>query len=156
MMNDRAPNTKALCQQLQTIWHEQIPLSAAMQMRIADFDGHVLTTEASLTPNVNVHGTAFAGSLYAIQALTGWGMMHLQLKLNALDASIVIASGQINYAKPVAQDIFVRCRFGEQLAEMEKLKSSGKGRFPLTSQVLLADGEPAGEFSGVYAVRLNP
>jgi thioesterase domain-containing protein len=81
--------------------------------------------------------------------------MHLQLKLNNLDASIVIASGQINYAKPVAEEIVVRCSFGEHEAEMEKLKASGKGRFPLTCQVLLADGEAAGEFSGIYAVRLN-
>ena len=154
-MNETAADTQALCAELQTIWHQQIPLSQAMQMQIADFDGEVLTTEASLAPNVNVHGTAFAGSLYAIQALTGWGMMHLQLKLNALDASIVIASGQINYAKPVAQDIYVRCRFGEHAAEMTKLKATGKGRFPLTCQVLLADGHPAGEFSGDYAVRLN-
>lgn len=154
-MNETAADTQALCAELQTIWHQQIPLSQAMQMQIADFDGQVLTTEASLAPNVNVHGTAFAGSLYAIQALTGWGMMHLQLKLNALDASIVIASGQINYAKPVAQDIYVRCSFGEHAAEMTKLKATGKGRFPLTCQVLLADGHPAGEFSGDYAVRLN-
>ena len=89
------------------------------------------------------------------QALTGWGMMHLQLKLNALDASIVIASGQINYAKPVGEDIAVRCSFGEHLAELEKLKNTGRGRFPLTCGVLLADGSPAGEFSGIYAVRLN-
>ena len=154
-MTETAPDTKVLCQQLQTIWHKQIPLSKAMQMQITDFDGEMLTTQASLEPNVNVHGTAFAGSLYAIQALTGWGMMHLQLKLNALDASIVIASGQINYAKPVGEDIAVRCRFGEHQTEMEKLKGTGKGRFPLTCDVLLADGSPAGEFSGVYAVRLN-
>ena len=154
-MNETAADTQALCAELQTIWHQQIPLSQAMQMQIADFDGQVLTTEASLAPNVNVHGTAFAGSLYAIQALTGWGMMHLQLKLNALNASIVIASGQINYAKPVAQDIYVRCSFGEHAGEMTKLEATGKGRFPLTCQVLLADGKPAGEFSGDYAVRLN-
>lgn len=154
-MTQISADTKALCEQLQTIWHEQIPLSKAMQMQITDFDGDVLTTQASLEPNVNVHGTAFAGSLYAIHALTGWGMMHLQLKLNALDASIVIASGQIKYAKPVAEDIAVRCSFGEHLAELEKLKVTGKGRFPLTCGVLLADGSRAGEFSGIYAVRLN-
>ena len=47
-----------------------------------------------------------------MQALTGWGMMHLQLKLNALDASMVIASGQIT-TQTVAQDICVRCNFGD-------------------------------------------
>ena len=154
-MNDMDADTKALCEQLQAIWYKQRPLSQAMEMRIADFNGLALTTEASLAPNVNVHGTAFAGSLYAIQALTGWGMMHLQLALNTLDASIMIASGQINYAKPVAQDIRVRCSFGDNLAEMEKLRANGKGRFPLTCHVLLADGNPAGAFSGEYAVRLN-
>ena len=154
-MNETVADTKTLCAELQAIWHQQIPLSQAMQMQIADFDGQVLTTEASLAPNVNVHGTAFAGSLYAMQALTGWGMMHLQLKLRALNASIVIASGQIKYTKPVAQDIYVRCSFGEHAGEMAKLKSTGKGRFPLACEVLLADGNPAGEFSGDYAVRLN-
>ena len=154
-MTETAADTKVLCQQLQRIWHEQIPLSKAMHMQITDFDGDLLTTQASLEPNVNVHGTAFAGSLYAIQALTGWGMMHLQLQLNDLDASIVIASGQINYAKPVNEDIVVRCSFGEHLNELEKLKNIGKGRFPLTCEVCLADGLPAGGFSGVYAVRLN-
>lgn len=154
-MTDTHADTQLLCQRLQAIWHEQIPLSSVMQMQIADFDGEVLTTSASLAPNVNVHGTAFAGSLYAIQALTGWGMMHLQLKLNVLDASIVIASGQISYAKPVAEDIVVRCSFGQHHDEMAKLKKSGKGRFSLVCEVLLADGSRAGEFSGVYAVRLN-
>ena len=81
--------------------------------------------------NVNVHGTAFAG---VTSALT-WGMMHLQLALNTLDASIVIASGQINYAKPVAQDIRVRCSFGDHVAEMEKLRA---GTRATPNHVLLA------------------
>ena len=69
-----------LCTDLQAIWYQQIPLSKAMDMRIVDFADNTLTCCASLAPNVNVHGTAFAGSLYAVQALTGWGMMHLQLQ----------------------------------------------------------------------------
>ena len=43
------------------------------------FESHRLTVEAELAPNVNVHGTAFAGSLYAIAALSGWGLVHLEL-----------------------------------------------------------------------------
>jgi thioesterase domain-containing protein len=108
-----------------------------------------------LAPNVNVHGTAFAGSLYAVQALTGWGMMHLQLQLHELDASIVIANGQIDYAKPVAEEIVVSCSFAGQEAAMDTLQKSGKGRFQLTSEVHLSDGSSAGSFSGLYAVRLN-
>ena len=144
-----------LCTDLQAIWYQQIPLSKAMDMRIVDFADNTLTCCASLAPNVNVHGTAFAGSLYAVQALTGWGMMHLQLQLHELDASIVIANGQIDYAKPVAEEIVVSCSFAGQEAAMDTLQTSGKGRFQLTSKVHLSDGSSAGSFSGLYAVRLN-
>ena len=111
-------------------------------MRIESFADHVLTCRASLGPNVNVHGTAFAGSLYAVQ-------------LHALDASIVIANGNIDYANPVAEDIVVQCAFGEHKATMEGLKTTGKARFQLARNVLLNDGSSAGGFSGLYAVRLN-
>ena len=124
-----------LCTNLQAIWYEQIPLSKAMDMRIVDFVDNTLTCRASLGPNVNVHGTAFAGSLYAVQALTGWGQMHLQLRVHGLDASIVIANGQINYAKPVAEDITVRCSFGDQAAGMDTLKSSARGAFNSTAKL---------------------
>ena len=144
-----------LCTDLQAIWYQQIPLSKAMDMRIVDFADNTLTCCASLAPNVNVHGTAFAGSLYAVQALTGWGMMHLQLHLHELDAYIVIANGQIDYAKPVAEEIVVSCSFAGQEAAMDNLQKSGKGRFQLTSKVQLSDGSSAGSFSGLYAVRLN-
>ena len=144
-----------LCTDLQSIWYQQIPLSKAMDMRIVDFTDNTLTCSASLAPNVNVHGTAFAGSLYAVQALTGWGMMHLQLQLHELDASIVIANGQIDYAKPVAEEIVVSCSFAGQEAAMDNLQKSGNGRFQLTSKVQLSDGSSAGSFSGLYAVRLN-
>ena len=144
-----------LCTDLQAIWYQQIPLSKAMDMRIVDFADNTLTCCASLAPNVNVHGTAFAGSLYAVQALTGWGMMHLQLQLHELDASIVIANGQIDYAKPVAEEIVVSCSFAGQEAALDNLQKSGKGRFQLTSKVQLSDGSSAGSFSGLYAVRLN-
>jgi hypothetical protein len=38
---------------------------------------------------------------------------------------------------------------------MDHLQESGKGRFQLTSEVLLNNGSSAGSFSGLYAVRLN-
>ena len=116
-----------LCTDLQAIWYQQIPLSKAMDMRIVDFADNTLTCCASLAPNVNVHGTAFAGSLYAVQALTGWGMMHLQLQLHELDASIVIANGQIDYAKPVAEEIVVSCSFAGQRGGNVYSANDGQG-----------------------------
>ena len=144
-----------LCQTLQSLWHEQIPLSKAMDMRLISFEDNIMTTKSSLPPNVNVHGTAFAGSLYAIQALTGWGMMYAQLKLNGIDASIVIANGSIDYHKPVKQDIVASCDFGEHVEQMQTLQNTGKARFDLKCSVITNSDVIASEFKGNYAVRLN-
>ena len=70
-----------------------------------------LEIRAALAPNVNVHGTAFAGSLYAIAALCGWGSTWLALRSRALGAHIVIADGHIKYARPVAETIVATCLF---------------------------------------------
>ncbi len=139
---------------LQALWHHEIPLSKAMGMHAQSFDGQVLTTAADLQPNINVHGTAFAGSLYAVQALTGWGAVHLQLQLAGLPGSILIASGNIDYSKPVAETIIATCDFGDQSEAMQRLRDTGKTRFELTCCVA-ANGAEASRFNGTYAVKLK-
>lgn len=149
-----SPHHDKLCRELADIWHEQIPLTRALDLRVRHFDGDTLEIGADLAPNVNVHGTAFAGSLYSINALCGWSLMHLQLRLRELDASIVIAEGQIQYLRPVAEEIVARCDFSNQESTFERLLDKGKARFLLTSETL-ADGKPAVEFHGNYGVLLR-
>ena len=102
---------KNLCIELERTWHEEIPISKAMGIRVADFANDQLVVRAELEPNINVHGTAFAGSLYAIAALCGWGMTWLQLRSRRIDGSIVIADGKIHYDRPVKEPIVATCRF---------------------------------------------
>jgi thioesterase domain-containing protein len=149
-------NANALCAELQRIWHAQIPISAAMDIAVVEFANDVLVVRAELAPNVNVHGTAFAGSLYAIAALCGWGMTWLQLKVRDMDASIVIAQADIRYTAPVQQAIVATCRFqGAALdAAMARLASTGKARFNLACSID-AHVPDAALFSGEYAVRRN-
>jgi thioesterase domain-containing protein len=143
-----------LVEELQRTWHREIPISKAMGIHIVSFGDDVLTVGAALAPNVNVHGTAFAGSLYAIAALAGWGMTWLQLKARNIDGSIVIASGTIDYDKPVAEKIVARCRFDPtiQAAAFGMLANTGKCRFPLECTIT-AKGADAAHFRGDYAVR---
>ena len=75
----REVSTAAICEALTKTWYEQIPLSAAMGVELVSFDNNLLKVGADLQPNINLHGTGFAGSLYAINALCGWSMVHLQL-----------------------------------------------------------------------------
>ena len=91
---------KNLCIELEQTWHEEIPISKAMGIRVADFANDQLVVRAELEPNINVHGTAFAGSLYAIAALCGWGMTWLQLRSRRIDGSIVIADGTYSLRPP--------------------------------------------------------
>jgi thioesterase domain-containing protein len=145
-----------LSDELQRIWHREIPISATMGIELVTFANDRLVVRAPLAPNVNVHGTAFAGSLYAIAALCGWGTTWLQLKTRGIDASIVIADGHIHYAAPVATAIEASCEFsGAPLdAAMARLTSTGKARFPLECSIATDAGEAA-RFSGDYAVRLQ-
>jgi thioesterase domain-containing protein len=146
----------ALCRELERVWHTEIPISAAMQIHVVGFSGNRLEVRAALAPNVNVHGTAFAGSLYAIAALCGWGATWATLRTRALDGHIVIADGRIGYHRPVSETIVATCVF-DPAAQQEgfaRLHSTGKGRFPLVTHI--GTGEPpSATFEGSYAVRLN-
>lgn len=143
----------AICAELTRVWYEQIPLSAAMQVELVSFADDVLTVAADLAPNINLHGTGFAGSLYAINALCGWSMVHLQMELRGLSGSIVLADARMHYARPVKERIVSVCDFGEQVQAFERLEESRKTRFTLTASIA-ADGEPAATFEGDYAVLL--
>ena len=144
-----------LCKELETICHNNIPLSKSMQLTIESFDNNILVSKAKLAPNINLHGTAFAGSLYSVQALTGWGMVWLQLKLAGFDnASIVIASGQIEYMKPLKDDLIARCDFNEVSGSIYELENNDKARLQLSCSVS-GKGGLVSQFVGDYAVKLN-
>jgi len=151
-MQEPDPNT--LTTQLQDIWYKEIPLSKSMELSIESFANNQLITRANLAPNVNVHGTAFAGSLYSVQALTGWGMMYLQTQMMGLDASILIAKGNIDYSLPVNQDIIAICQFDGYKSEIKSLLEDGKARFHLKCAVGLGDSV-ASTFDGVYVVKIR-
>jgi thioesterase domain-containing protein len=147
---------KNLCAELERTWHDEIPISKAMGIRVSEFADDRLVVRAQLAPNINVHGTAFAGSLYAIAALCGWGMTWLQLKVRAIDGSIVIADGRIKYDRPVKSEIVASCRFSadEHAEALGRLTADGKTRFPLEC-VIEANGDVAARFGGDYAVRID-
>jgi thioesterase domain-containing protein len=140
--------------ELQSIWHAQIPIAAAMGIEVADFSGNELVVRAALPPNVNLHGTAFAGSLYSVCALAGWGMTWLQLRVHQLDGGIVLADGRIAYRRAVAENIVCSCRFDAALhaANLTRLRSGGAASFNLACTIE-AEGRRAVLFKGRYAVR---
>lgn len=142
--------------QLQTIWHRDIPPAAAMGIEVLTWQDGELRVGAALAANVNVHGTAFAGSLYSVCALAGWGSIWLELRAREIKAAIVLSRGEIDYLRPVSEDVVGACgiaagQFDRQTAE---LSLTGRAKLTVTGRILTQRGKAAG-FSGIYAVRVR-
>ncbi len=144
----------ANCVELQSTWHAGIPVAAAMGVEVAGFADDELVVRAGLDPNINVHGTAFAGSLYSIAALAGWGLAWLKLRDAGFDGQIVLAEGHIQYLTAVAEDVVCRCRFDPELhgPKLAALARSSRTTLRLHCEID-AGGGPAVRFEGLYAIR---
>ena len=154
-MND----AQAHCDHLQALWNEHFPLSAAMNVQVVSFADHALTTRTGLQANTNIHNTAFAGSLYAIESLTAWGVLYLGLRQAGFDASIIHARGNIEFDAPLRDDIVAVSDFSGNQHIFDELHTTGKARLSLQTQVFAAADqeltEAVSRFDGLYVVRLN-
>ncbi len=65
------------CAQLQQAWYQHIPLSEKMGVRIQQYTGQKFITTMPEAGNQNPHHTLFAGSLFSLATLTGWGLIWL-------------------------------------------------------------------------------
>ena len=133
--------------------HAEIPISLAMGIRVAGYDGAILKLAAPLAPNINHKSTAFGGSLYSLAVLCGWGMLHLKLAEAGLHKHIVIQESNIRYLRPVGQDMQAECCL-DDAALQNFLQTLGKyGRARLSLDVVIThDNQPAVKFSGRYVV----
>jgi thioesterase domain-containing protein len=152
-MLEQHPNIDALCAELQSTWRSDIPLAAAMDIEVASFTHGELVVHAPRAPNVNVHGTAFAGSLFSVCVLTGWGAVWLALREHSTMGLIVVADSRIQYRRPVTGDLVCRCRLDRAALEpaLEALAAKGRATLPLLCTID-ADGKRAVDFEGTYVV----
>ncbi|MEQ8859154.1 MAG: YiiD C-terminal domain-containing protein [Pseudomonadales bacterium] len=142
-------------QQLEALWARDFPLTRAMGMEVVSLANHVLTTRSSLEPNnTNTHGTAFGGSLYAIQALTAWSLLWLEMQAAGLSGSIIHARGSIEFVRTVREDIVAVADFSNHAEVLNRLARDGKVRTSLATAVH-AEGELASRFEGDYTARLT-
>jgi len=143
----------ALCSELRTTWHRDIPLAAAMDIGIDGYDGTTLTVRAPLPPNRNVHGTAFAGSLFSDCVLAGWGATWLKFREQGLSGVIVVATSSIEYRKAVTGDLVCRVTPSADAvaAAIAGFHAKGRARLPLDCTID-AGPDRAVAFSGHYAV----
>ena len=139
------------CEQLQQTWQTTIPITEQMGIHVHQYDGLTFEVRASLNKNINLHGSMFAGSIYSLATLTGWGLIHLQLQQRSLQGDIVLGDGRIHYHKPVTSQPRGIADLDTFHGEFEPLTEDKKARFELSVQIM--DGEQSvAEFNGVYWV----
>lgn len=142
------------CKLLQGTWHDTIPISKQMGIKLHQYTGRTLETRASLNKNINLHGTMFAGSIFSLATLTGWGMIFLQLKEKGLEGEIVLGDGNIHYHKPITMQPRALCNIESLNGKFELLSKNKKCNIKLSVAILDGDNAVA-EFSGVFWVIPN-
>jgi thioesterase domain-containing protein len=143
----------ALGRELQETWRREIPLATALAIEVASCTPEEIAVRAPLAPNRNLHGTAFAGSLFAVCVLTGWGAAWRALKERATEGLIVVADSQIRYRRAVTGDLLCQCRPNVDDVEqrLAELAASGRASLPLVCTID-QDGKRAVTFEGEYVV----
>jgi thioesterase domain-containing protein len=137
--------------ELQAKIRSTIPLSDVMQFEIVELGGNSIQVCAPLSPNVNIHGTGFAGSIYSLAVLTGWAMcMHI-LTSEKIDGDLVVGKAEIKYRSAVTGDIDCRCVIDESVRQsfIERITTSGKAKVELE---VIVGGEANAVLLGSYFV----
>ena len=130
-----------------------IPLSRNMAFRVIELAPTTIKVSGDEQPNVNVHGTAFAGSLYCMCTLAVWGLVYSRLPDQA---SLVMANGHIDYLKPVIGNIVAEGSVLEETMDafLQELKNKGKSRINATATVEHG-GQAAARFTASLYARMS-
>lgn len=139
------------CGQLQQAWYEHIPLSEKMGVRISQYTGQKFITTMPEIGNQNPHHTLFAGSLFSLATLTGWGLIWLLLRERQLGGTIILADAHIRYTTPVTGRPRAEADLGSLSGDLDRLARGRKARVQLA--VSLYGNERKGAiFNGIYLV----
>jgi thioesterase domain-containing protein len=143
---------KEQCKKLQELIHREVPLTKVMGMRVLACLDDSLTLQAPLEPNINIHGTAFGGSLFSLAALAGWGLLQLKLSGGGEPENMVLGHARIAYHLPVRGDITVRCKLpvGDKFQSfIDDFHQTRKARIKMVAEVVTEEGVAA-TFTGIY------
>ncbi len=142
---------------LESYLHAQIPLSAAMDIRVLAANTQGVRLSAPLAPNVNHHQTAFGGSISTLATLACWTYVYVLLKGVSFDGNLVIHQNEIEYVKPILGDfeaLTLPVETDEIGRFLETLRKRGKSRLTVRADVVSA-GEVCARFSGRFVATLQ-
>jgi len=134
-------------------FHQQIPITRAMGLRVVTQNEGQFVIEAPVALNSNHLNTAFGGSINAVATLAAYGLLWLALRERG--AHVVVAESSIRFLRPVREMIRATCARpdAESLAEFRR-RFSEKQKAAITLHVSVTEaGEIAAEFEGRFVAR---
>lgn len=134
-------------------FHQQIPITRAMGVRVVGHDEKEFVVEAPVALNSNHLGTGFGGSINAVATLAAYGLVWVELRGQRVH--VVVAESSIRFLRPVRETIRAICRRpdrNEWAAFQTRFAEKGKARITLHVQVVDAE-QTAAEFEGTFVAR---
>ncbi len=131
--------------------YEHIPLSEKMGVRIQQYTGQKFITTMPEIGNQNPHHTLFAGSLFSLATLTGWGLIWLMLRERHLGGTIILADAHIRYSTPITGKPSAIADLGSLSGDLDRLARGRKARVQLQVE-LFGDDKHGAIFEGIYIV----
>jgi len=120
-----------------------IPLARAMELHVAEYDGHRLALAAPLAANVNDKGCAFGGSLASLATLAGWGLICLKLGELGISADVFVQDSTIVYLEPVWDEIVAEAAAAPDESWehfVSSIRARGRARITIDAEVAAAEG----------------
>ena len=141
-------------EELQALLHDQIPISAAMGIRVVSLDPGAITLTAPLAANHNHANTQFAGSQHALASLAGWALLRVWAEAAQWEAELVLGKAEIRYLRPAAGDMTVQAHLSDSQREalMAGQRDNGTVRLQLDMEIRTENGACA-RFQGQYVAR---
>ena len=139
--------------ELQRIMHEQIPMSRFMGVEVCEYNENMLILTAPLEKNINHQKSAFGGSVFALAALAGWGI--LQLKLHELDLSCntVVGDAKVKFLKPIREDLVCKVKVDNSHTQLLKgIEKNGSAVVELDTK-FFAEGIKAMTSRSTYHIK---
>ena len=130
-----------------------LPPLAAIQARVAAYDGQRLHLTAPLAANVNDKGSAFGGSMTSLMTYAGWGLVTLQLQQAGLRTDVFVADSTVRYLKPLYAELRAEAVLApEQSWELflATLAQRGRARIHLQARMIGTEGEVMADLAGRY------
>lgn len=138
--------------ELENYLHEQIPLSAAMQVSVVEVSSEHVVLAAPLAPNINHQHTVFGGSASAVAILAAWSMLHTKLAAAGIGAGLVIQRNSMSYQQPMAGAFTASASAPSSeawAAFVRMFERKGRARIAVSS-TLWCEGREAGRLEGEF------